>query len=202
MPSATINPALVQVGAGILRIAPLGTAIPADPANGALPAYAAAWREVGGTTEGSVFNVELSTDDIFLAESIDRVKTGVTQRTLSVGFAMAELSAMNLKYAFNGADSTVTTGTAAAPRSHVKIALPDIGTEVRRMLAWDSEDGTERMVFPVVFQGGATEMPRKKYPDLTQIPVVFSIEKPATGAIIDWWLANSRVGTGFTINPA
>lgn len=196
MPTATISPGLVQLGAGILRTAPLATAEPVDLTT----AWGAGWVEVGGTNEGSTFTSETTVEDVLVAESLDRIKVVSTGRSISVAFAFAEITATNLQKAFNG--GTIVTGTAAAPKTFVTFEPPDVGTENRIMLGWDSEDGQERWIFRQCFNGGAIEMARRKAPDKTLIPVNFGLEKPTDGTKpFRAYLANARAGTGFLVNP-
>src|SRR5215471_21291101 len=51
----------IDVGPGLLYIAPLGTAEPPDPTDASWPA---AWIELGYTDDGSEFKVEPTVDDI------------------------------------------------------------------------------------------------------------------------------------------
>lgn len=196
MPTATVSAGLVQLGAGILRTAPIGTTEPVDLTT----AWGAGWVEVGGTNEGSSFNSELTAEDIFVAESLERIKQVTTSRVSSVGFAMAEITGINLQKAFNG--GTLTTGTAAAPKTFVTFEPPDVGTESRLMIGWDSEDGQERWIFRKCVNAGAIEIARRKAPDKTLIPVNFGLEKPDSGAKpFRAYLANARAGSGFQVNP-
>ena len=196
MPQATVDTGVVQIGAGILRTAPLGTAEPTTLTS----AYATGWVELGGTEEGSAFSSETTTEDIYFAERLDRIKVVSTNRVMGVGVSLGEITAKNLEYAFNG--GTIVTGTVGAPLTFVTFEPPDVGSEVRRMLAWDSEDGQERWLFRQVFNGGAIEMARRKAPDKTLIPCNFALELPPSGAKpFKTWMANARAGRGFIVNP-
>ena len=87
---------------------------------------------------------------------------------------MAEITATHLKYAFNGGTITGATGC-------VYFEPPDLGTEVRVMLGFESEDHTERWVYRQCFNNGQIAMPRQKGAAKAVIPVTFLLEKPATG---------------------
>lgn len=196
MPTATVDTGVIQIGAGILRTAPLGTAEPTT----LIAAYAAGWVELGATEEGSAFSTELTTEDVFIAERLERVKVVTTGRVQNISASLAEVTAKHLEYAYNG--GTITTGTTGAPLTFVTFEPPDLGTEVRRMLAWDSEDGQERWIFRQVFNGGSVEMARRKAPAKTLIPLTMGLELPASGAKpFKAFLANARAGRGFTVNP-
>ena len=93
---------------------------------------------------------------------------------MSVDFSLAEVTATNLKRAFNG--GTITSGTGV-----VFFEPPVLGTEVRVMLGFESEDHTERWIFRQCFNNGQIAMPRQKGAAKAVIPVSFMLEKPATG---------------------
>lgn len=175
----------LSLGPGKLSWAPLGTTLPADLAD----ALAAAFEPIGYTEEGSTFNYSITTEPVDVAEELDRVLTKTTGREGSVEFAMAENTVRNLTLAFNGGTVTRTAG------GNVKYTPPAPGTEVRRVLVWESEDGQERWVFPQVFQGGSVSMARRKGATKTTISVAFSLEKPATGGeVFEAYYADERDG--------
>ena len=118
-----------------------------------------AFKSIGYTEEGSEFSYEMSSDPVEVAESLDPVFYRTTGRNGGLTFAMAENTVRNLTLAFNG--GTVTRTTSGA----VKYSPPEPGTEVRRILVWESEDGEERWVYPQVFQGGSVSMARRKGAD-------------------------------------
>ncbi|WP_394620950.1 hypothetical protein JNUCC0626_18205 [Lentzea sp. JNUCC 0626] len=165
------NAAPLSLGPGRLWVAPLGTALPTDLGT----ALDAAFKPVGYTEEGSEFSYELTSDPVEVAESLDPVFYRTTGRNGTVTFAMAENTVRNLTLAFNGGSVTRTTSGA------VSYEPPEPGTEVRKVLVFDSEDGEERWIFNQVFQGGSVTMSRRKGADKTTIPVEFRLEKPALG---------------------
>ena len=171
MANATINAEALSLGPGRLLTAPLGTPLPTDHSTPLDTAY----EEIGSTEEGSEFAYEISSDAVSVAESLDPLFHKTTGRSGTVSFAMAENTVRNLTLAFNG--GTVTRTTSGA----VKYAPPEPGTEVRRILVWESEDGEERWVYPQVFQGGSVSMARRKGSAKATIPVNFRLEKPALG---------------------
>lgn len=196
MPNATINSAVIQIGAGILRTAPLGTVEPTTLS----AVYGAGWIELGATAEGSEFSYELDTDTVTVAESNDPLKIVTTGRSIGIAFALAEITAVNLQKVCNG--GTIVTGTAAAPLTYVTFEPPALGAEVRIMLAWDSEDAQERWIFRQCFQAGNVSIARRKGVDLATLPAEFQLEKPTSGAApFKTYLANARAGNSFTVNP-
>lgn len=165
------NAGALALGPGKLFWAPLGTPLPVDLAD----ALNAAFKLIGYTEEGSTFNYAITTEPVEVAEEVDRIFTKTTGREGSVDFAMAEVTARNMTLAFNG--GTVTRTTSGA----IKYTPPAVGTEVRRILVWQSEDGEERWVYPQVFQAGSVAMARRKGAAKTTVPVSFALEKPASG---------------------
>lgn len=160
----------LSLGAGTLYVAPLGTAEPTDLAT----AWPTGWERVGYTEEGSEFSYEFSTDPVEVAESLDPLFYRTTGRSGSVSFAMAENTVRNLTIAFNGGEVTTTA-------THVTFEAPEPGEEVRRMVGFESEDGTERWVWRQTFQGGSVTVARRKGADKTTLPVEMRVEKPQAG---------------------
>ena len=192
MTSPVGNAAALSLGVGELWWAPLGTPLPAD-LNDTLNA---AFKRIGYTEEGSEFSYELSSDPVEVAESLDPVFYRTTGRNGTVTFAMAENTVRNLTLAFNGGKVTRTASGAIAYEP------PEPGTEVRRVLVFQSEDNQERWVFPQVFQGGSVSMARRKGADKVTIPAEFRLEKPALGgAPFKAYYADAREG-GEDVAPA
>lgn len=154
----------VLTGPGLLYAAPLGTTEPTD-ATTALPG---AWREVGYTDEGSTFSYELNTEQVEVAETLDPIRQVNTSRTITIAFAMAEMSRRNLALALNAGANAANTG-AYEP--------PELGTEVRVMLVWHG-DGAQRWVLRKCFQTSNVEINRGKLPAKSLMTVVFGLEKP------------------------
>lgn len=170
MPRGT--PSAISLGPGYLYIAPLGSTEPTDLSTG----WDAAWTLLGYTDEGSEFSYQLDTDDVTVAEELDPIKTAVNSRTAKVSFALAELTATNLKRAMNG--GTITTGTGI-----VTFEPPDLGTEVRTMLGFESEDHQERWVYRQCFSDGEVTIARKKGSDKSVIATEWKLEKPDSAKI-------------------
>jgi hypothetical protein len=158
------------LGPGQLRIASLGSSEPVDLST----AWPEAWVPLGYTEEGSEFSYELSTEAIEVAEELDPVSTVTVGRNITVAFASAEPTVENLKTALNG--GTITTGTGI-----VTFEPPDLGTEVRVMIGFETEDAKARYVWRQCFQTGTVSIQRRKGAAKATLPMEFTVEKPATG---------------------
>lgn len=176
------TPASVKLGPGLLYIAAIGTTEPTT-LTGALPS---AWVAVGYTEEGSEFGIEVTSEDIEVAEELDPIRTVNTKRSVSVTFDAAEITATNLKRAFNG-------GTISAPTGgYVTFDPPAAAdTPVRAMIVWQADDNQERWLFRQCFQAGPITMARKKAPDKTLIPMSFKCEKPTGFQPFRAWFADT-----------
>lgn len=173
------TPAAVKLGPGLLYVAPIGTTEPTSGSS-VLPS---AWIALGYTEEGSTITFDMTFEDVPVAEELDPVKVVATGRMASVKFSLAEITARNLKTAFNG-------GTIVAPSlGFVTFEPPDLGAETRTMLVWQADDNAERWLFRRMLQVGTIEIPRKKAPDKALIPAEFRCEIPTDGsAIFKAWI--------------
>jgi hypothetical protein len=168
------RPDALALGPGYLYAGPLGTTEPTDLET---PWYAvsAGWIGLGYTEAGSEFNYALNVDQVLVAEELDPVINTTTGRTSTVAFNLAQLTATNLKLAMNG--GVVVTGSGI-----VTIEPPDLGSEVRTMLGFESEDHTERWVWRQCIQSGTMKITRAKGASNATVATTFSLEKPATGS--------------------
>ncbi len=111
------TPAAVKVGPGLLYVAPIGTTEPTT-GSAALPS---AWVAIGYTDNGSMFNSELSFEEIEVEEELDPIRTTATKRVTTVDFEMAEINATHLAIAFNGGTRSnfwpMAPSTASSPSS-------------------------------------------------------------------------------------
>ncbi|SCL15054.1 hypothetical protein [Micromonospora inyonensis] len=162
------NKGQLALGPGILREAPLGSLEPSDLSTPWDPA----WNTMGYTKDGSKISYELDTGAVEVAEEIDPIHIAINSRKLKVAFALMQLTATNLRTAWNG--GTITAGTGI-----VIYEPPEPGEEVRRMLGFESSDGTERWVFRECLQGGNVELERKRGSDAANIGNEFMLAKPA-----------------------
>lgn len=174
------NASKVRVGPGWLKIAPLGTAIPAD----LIAAWNVAFVDVGYTAEGSTFTFTPSFEAVEVAEENEPISYEKTGQEVTAAFEAAEITARNLQIAFNG--GTITTGTGIV--TYEPPAADVVATYV--MLGWEAFDKKERWIFRKCLQTGASELARRKAPDKSTIPMTFQAVVPSAGvksfvAIID-----------------
>ncbi|MEV0805730.1 hypothetical protein [Micromonospora sp. NPDC050200] len=162
----------LALGPGMLRLAPLGSPEPAD----LITPWDAAWSEMGYTVEGSKFSYEIETGTVVPAEEIDPIHVAVNGRNLKVAFALLQLTAGNLKIAMNGGTITVGDGI-------VTFEPHAPGEEVRVMLGFEAEDGTERWVWRECLQGGNVELERKKGSEAAKLGTEFLLAKPDAGTL-------------------
>jgi hypothetical protein len=170
------NPQNIALGPGYLYIGSIGRTEPTDLTT-AWASVDAGWAALGYTDAGSEFDYQLSADDVDVAEELDPITKAPTGRAASVKFALSEITATNMKRALNG--GTITTGTGI-----VTFEPPDLGTEVRTMLGFESEDHTERWVWRQAFMLGSLTMTRAKGAANTTMNCEFTLEKPASGSRI------------------
>jgi hypothetical protein len=176
------TPAAVKVGPGLVYVAPIGTTEPTT-VSAALPS---AWVPVGYTESGSTFTSAVTYEDIEVAEELDPIRTTATKRVTTFKLDMAEINAQNWNIAFNG--GTIGTPTAG----YVTFEPPDLGTEQRLMLVWNSDDAQERLLCRRVLQVGTIETARQKAPNKSLIPAEFRLEIPTDGsAVFKMWLPSS-----------
>lgn len=138
------------------------------------------WILLGYTETGSEFNYALTSGNVEVAEELDPVLISTTGRTSTVTFTMAEMTASNLALAMNGGVIIIAENTPGTDPDIVIVEPPDIGSEVRVMIGFESEDHTERWVMRQCFQTGTMKIVRAKGTTIAGIAVVFSLEKPAT----------------------
>jgi hypothetical protein len=163
------NPLNIAIGPGILKLNPtLGSSEPLDLTS----PWPAGWIEPGYTAEGSTFTNETTYEDVEVAEELDPVSKAATKRGLTVAFALAEITASNLKRIFNG--GTITAG----PGGCWYYDPPALGTEVYVMLGWEANDASERWIWRKCIQTGSVEVTRGKAPAKATLPGSFMLVKP------------------------
>lgn len=179
MATGTVNPANLLRGPGILYSAPLATALPANTvAAGKFPttAWGGGWLPLGATDEGSEFSDTLSVDAVEVAETYYAVTWASTGREASWMTSLAEINKTNLKAALNGGTST-TTGVSGAEITEV--GPPTVGSEVRTMLGWQSEDDTVRFIGYQVLNVGSLGLAFRKGADKATLSMEWRLEKPS-----------------------
>lgn len=165
------NPGAIALGPGYLYIGVLGTP---EPANITTPwaTVSPNWIALGYTDAGSKVTYAVGSEKVEVAEELDPIAVALNSRDVNVEFALAEITASNLKRALNG--GTITSGS-----GFVTFEPPDLGEEVRTMIGWESEDHTERWVYRKCLQTGNMEISRAKGSAKATISCNFSLEKPS-----------------------
>lgn len=167
----------VKVGPGRLWIAAVGTAEPANLVtlkkfDTAEVTAIADWSPIGYTEEGSTFSISPGVENIEVAEEKTPIAHYMSTLEYTLEFAMAELTARNLKVALNGGTITTASGL-------ITFDPPSANDDpVRSALLWESDDRTERMIWRQAFQSGDVAIARQKGPDKATIPTSFMLEVP------------------------
>lgn len=176
---ATAVPLLLR-DPGYLMEAPLLTAAPVmttaasvftDPWTG--------WFSLGATEDGSDFSYSTKVEPIYSAEFFDPLAYATTERAGSLAFVMLNFTLGNWQQALNGGTQSTVSGTGATLSS--KLTPPNPGSDVRRMLGWESLDHTVRIVAEQCINGSEIKFSNKKAPAKAGIPVDFRFEIPASG---------------------
>lgn len=162
------NAAALSIGPGTLYLAPsLATPEPTDLA----AAWPAGWFGLGYTNEGSTIKVETTYENVEVAEELDPVAILATARVITVTFALAEITATNLKRVFNGGTLTPASGC-------VYYDPVVLGAEVYAMVGWQANDAQERWIFRQAIQTGSVEIARQKSPNKATLPSEWRCVKP------------------------
>jgi len=181
-----------------------------DVTSGSVTGTVRSWSKAGGTAAGSVFtddwpsNFRLigvtkeghewsyspSVGAIEVAEELLPIRYVTESIESKVSFEVVQFTAQNLKLGLNGGDVVTIGGTGATLVS--RLTPPAIGGEQRKMLAWQSEDKTERRIYFQALQSGDNAVNHKKGTDVASIGMEFSLEKPAVLPVF----ASYYAGTG------
>jgi hypothetical protein len=171
----------IKLGPGLLYVAPIGTTEPTT-LTGAL---AVEWVAIGYTESGTEQNHDLAISPVYVAEELWPVRHVVETAQLRVNFEAAELTAENLRRAWNGGTVTSPSG------GYVKFTPPGTNAAmVRRMLVWQADDNEERWLFRRVFNASGFAVPRRRGNDKARIPMSFALEKPESAEPYDAWFAD------------
>lgn len=183
----TGNTATIQAGPGQLYIAAIGTAEP-TLLSAALPSQ---WTSLGYTEEGTQFTHDINMEGITPAEELEPVIYKDTGRTITVEFALMEITAKNLQRSLNGGTISAPSGAA------VTFEPPALGASTPVMLIWDAQDvdgttgtQTERWLFRRARQTGSVQINRRKGATNASIPATFTLEKPSGANPYKVWFAD------------
>jgi hypothetical protein len=172
---------------GFLYWAPLGSTTPTNTvaSSAYTDTWPVAWVPMGATDSGTDFTYTSTVQPVMVAELYDPVTYRTTDRTGSLAFALANVTAANLIKAFNGAVNTVT-GSGATQSTQINPVA--VGNETRCMLGWESKDSTMRIVAYQAMNSGALKMSFNKAPARATIPWVANLEIPSgTGQPWTMW---------------
>jgi len=188
MPVAvTIDSSQIRTGPGIIRFAPLGSALPTMAvANSTFLAdtWPVAWLEVGPTDSGFQTTHSTDTDKVEVEESLYAVRTETTGKTDAVSFTLAADNLRTMKLAMNGG-VVLTTGSTVTTLN--KYSPPLIGNEVRVMIGWESDDNKVRQIFYQCFQTGSPNPERRKGTAKAAYGLEFAVELPAPAVASTPW---------------
>lgn len=192
MATGAVNPALLLRGPGIFYSADLGTAEPSATVTAgkfSTAAWGGAWLPVGSTDDGHEFSDAADFEGVTVAESSYDIQTVTTGRTATWSCSLAEINKTNLMLALNGGTATVVSATAGAEMTTV--TPPTVGSEVRKMIGWQSEDDTVRLIGYSVVQVGSLGVAFRKGADKATLTLEFRLNKPASGDPYKIFLAGS-----------
>jgi hypothetical protein len=168
---------------GMLWIAPLGTADPTNTVAGGVftDDPAVAFIPLGATEDGSEFSYTTKVDPIMVSEFFDPIQYATTERSGHIAFNLASYTLSNLQRAMNGGIAALTAVSGTGATSLFKFEPPDVGTEVRAMILWESTDHTVRLLCRQTIQGSEMKSVFKKAPTNAAIPCQFNFEIPTGG---------------------
>ncbi len=174
---------------GVLYYAPLGTALPAETVAVGGQTYTntwpTPWAPLGATMEGSTFTYSTTVEEIRVAEIFDAIKQVTTERGGNIAFALTSFTMTNVQIALNGGTVTTTAATTSSGQSQ-RLVPPKPGTELRRMIGWESTDNTTRLVLTQVLNAAELSLAPRRGTDVATIPCEFRMEMPLSGA--DPWV--------------
>jgi hypothetical protein len=190
MPAITVPKDAIASDPGYLYYAAVGSALPTNTVAGSVftDTWPAAWFALGATRDGSTFNYSITTDQIVAAEYFDPLRIITTGREAGITFDLYQVHATNMKRALNG--GTLTPSGAGATLKN-EFTPPNPGSEVRCMIGWESQDGTERLVAEQCFQVGSLQIARKKGAENASLPLEFRFEVPSSGFVFRYYTAGT-----------
>lgn len=157
-------------------------------------AWPSGWTPWGATREGHEFTWTPSTGNIEIAEEVLPISTVTESVESSVDFEVVQFTAYNFAAALNGGTVTTISGTGATQLTELE--PPDLGSEVRLQIGWESADSSERAWYVQCFQGGDLSVAHQKGTNNAGLSVSFKLEQPAYGKPFRRFVAGSTpVGT-------
>ena len=122
----------VKLGPGLLYLAPVGTAEPADLST-PWATVSPLWTPLGYTDAGSTFKYALATSTVDVAEELLPIRNETTGVDVSVAFDAAEITATNLSRALNG--GTISTSATLIGTATIVATTDTITSSVAHSLA-------------------------------------------------------------------
>lgn len=157
----------------------------------------------GGTTAGDVVTF---TDGVTNSTTTFTSASAAFSATTDVGkvIAAAGITPGTTIASVTNATTVILSAAATATASGLSFTItgrngsfytpPQVGSEVRRMLGWDADDATERIVWRQVIQAGTAAVPRRKGADYAKLPMEFAVEVPGGGLQpFKWGFSTSRL---------
>lgn len=146
-------------------------------------------------TDAATTNADATLTSATAAFTSDDVGKGITGAGIPV--ATTILSVTNATTIEMSASATATASGVSvtiAGRHGSIFEPPQVGSETRAMLGWDSEDGLERIIWRRAMQSGNSEIARRKGADYARFNAEFSLEQPGAGlAPFRWFFETDRV---------
>lgn len=168
---------IVVAGTGSIKVAPVGTAEPADIET----APSVTWVDLGFTTEDGVeFTFDRETTDIMGWQSRDPLRTIATAEPKSVKFTLLQLNKETWKFALGG-------GTTSGSLGLYLYEPPTPGSVDERALMIEMVDGavTYRFIARRGMQQGAVAFSGVR-DDATSLPIDFKVLAAPEGVTHPW----------------
>lgn len=177
------NPTKVKHGPGKLYFGTVGADETGLNLTAIKTAPPAAFIEAGYTKDGSTATLNPKYDPVEVAEELDPIDYAPSQRTITIDFTCAEITAQNISKAMNGGTITTSTG-------EVTFEPPASGAAPTYVsILWISDLKDEMWLYRRCLQTGDSKMDRKKGADPTGIPVSYQVLTVAGKAPFKSWFA-------------
>jgi hypothetical protein len=131
---------------------------------------------LGYTEEGTEVTIDLTVDEVEVAEELEPILYVNSKRTTMLTCEMAETTRRRLAMVFGWGATQADNASA--------LELPEPGTEVGVMIIFDTQENATgnaantRWVFRRARPSGSISIARRKSPEKSTIPVEFMIERP------------------------
>lgn len=194
MATPVIDPNKVMNEPGRLYYAPLGTSIPTMTVTASKFSsadWAAPWVSFGPTDNGTEFSDKIDTGDMMVEESPYPVKTVILKKEAIVTFSLAEFTATQMQRVQNGGVLTVTGATTTTLSTYTP---PTVGTEVRAMVGWQSQQDDVRFIGYQCLQIGQIKPRFRRGTDKSLFECQWKCELAAVGYPYQYFFAGTVRG--------